>query len=163
MNLDLRGIIDNPGGKISFEYEPDIKDIVFDSIVDFPIKPKVKGNITNKAGVLSLSAYIEALCRCVCARCIKEFELPVNLHINAIISEYDEENQNTDNYFYIDDKVNLDDIIITEFLLDFDERILCDKNCAGLCQTCGVDLNKETCDCKKEVDPRFAKLAQLLE
>ena len=31
------------------------------------------------------------------------------------------------------------------------------------CPGCGVNLNFEPCRCKKEVDPRLAKLAQLLE
>ena len=32
-----------------------------------------------------------------------------------------------------------------------------------LCPGCGADLNVEPCRCKKEIDPRLAKLAQLLE
>ena len=32
-----------------------------------------------------------------------------------------------------------------------------------LCPGCGVDLNQGSCTCKKEVDPRLAVLARLLE
>ena len=33
----------------------------------------------------------------------------------------------------------------------------------GLCSGCGANLNREACRCKKAVDPRLAKLAQLLQ
>jgi len=37
---------------------------------------------------------------------------------------------------------------------------LCKESCLGLCVTCGVNLNEETCNCKKEIiDPRLADLA----
>ena len=31
-----------------------------------------------------------------------------------------------------------------------------------LCPGCGANLNRETCRCKKQVDPRLAALAKLL-
>ncbi|MEN6480109.1 MAG: DUF177 domain-containing protein [Anaerolineales bacterium] len=40
---------------------------------------------------------------------------------------------------------------------------LCRPDCKGLCPTCGVDLNVETCHCHLvKVDPRLAALAGLL-
>jgi uncharacterized protein len=162
MYLDLRSIIDIPGGKIEFDYEPDMSDETFDSITSFITLPHVIGNVLNRAGVLTLTAQLDAVCKCVCARCLKEFECPINMQITAYITEENEESQNTDNYFYKDDKVNLDEIIITELHLNIDEIILCQEDCLGLCQKCGSDLNKGLCGCKKDVDPRLAKLAELL-
>ena len=49
------------------------------------------------------------------------------------------------------------------FVLHLDTKNLCSPDCKGLCPGCGADLNREPCRCKKEVDPRLAKLAQLLE
>ena len=40
---------------------------------------------------------------------------------------------------------------------------LCRADCSGLCQECGVDLNKENCTCGEGTrDPRWAGLAALL-
>ena len=44
-----------------------------------------------------------------------------------------------------------------------DTKNLCSPDCKGLCPGCGANLNHEACRCKKAVDPRLAKLAQLLE
>lgn len=41
---------------------------------------------------------------------------------------------------------------------------LCQQNCQGLCQECGVDLNKENCVCSgAAIDPRWSALAALLD
>ena len=41
---------------------------------------------------------------------------------------------------------------------------LCDKDCKGLCQSCGENLNERTCDCKHEkIDPRFEALKDLFK
>ena len=43
-------------------------------------------------------------------------------------------------------------------------RPLCKSDCAGLCQECGQNLNEADCGCETDdIDPRFAKLRELLE
>ena len=49
------------------------------------------------------------------------------------------------------------------FILDMDTKTLCSEDCKGLCPHCGADLNLGPCSCKKDVDPRLAVLAKLLE
>ena len=44
-----------------------------------------------------------------------------------------------------------------------DGKHLCSEDCKGLCPTCGKDLNEGPCGCGKEVDPRLAVLAKLLD
>jgi uncharacterized protein len=40
--------------------------------------------------------------------------------------------------------------------------IVCRDDCAGLCPSCGTDLNAETCDCTTDTsDPRWAGLADI--
>lgn len=41
-------------------------------------------------------------------------------------------------------------------------KILCAADCAGLCQSCGKNLNRGACDCpKEEIDPRWSALMDL--
>jgi uncharacterized protein len=41
-------------------------------------------------------------------------------------------------------------------------KSLCREDCAGLCPTCGKDLNQGKCGCKQEeLDPRWAELLKL--
>ena len=54
-------------------------------------------------------------------------------------------------------------IVWEQFVLALPPNPLCRPDCKGLCPGCGVNLNREPCRCKKQVDPRLAKLASLLQ
>jgi len=161
MLLDLREIIGVPGGKVSFDFEPDMSQAASGSVSRIKKPTRVAGNVINSAGVLTFSANVDAICVCICARCLKEFERPVHKRISANLTEGGE-GENPDGYFLQGDKVDADEIIVTEFILSMDDTVLCSEDCAGLCQNCGSDLNNEPCKCKKEIDPRLAILSQLL-
>ena len=162
MILDLREIIGVPGGKVSFDFEPDMSDAAGGSINMIRKPARAAGNVTNSAGVLTFSANIDATCVCVCARCLKEFDYPVHKKISAYITEGGE-GENPDGYFLQGDKIDANEIVVTEFILDMDDTLLCNEDCAGICQNCGSDLNIEPCVCKKEIDPRLAVLSQFLD
>lgn len=58
------------------------------------------------------------------------------------------------------DEVDLAPILFEQIQLNVPMRPLCREECAGLCPTCGADLNQGRCDCVNEtVDPRWAGLA----
>jgi len=162
MLLDLREIIGVPGGRVSFDFEPDMSDAASGSVVRIKKPARAAGNVMNRAGVLTFSANVDATLICVCARCLKEFEYPVHKQISANLTEGGE-GEDSDGYFLQGDEVDIGEIVVTEFILNMADRLLCDENCAGLCQYCGSDLNSESCACKKETDPRLAILSQLLE
>ena len=163
MLLDLREIIGVPGGKVSFSCEPDLSDAAFGSVIRISEPSRAAGNVVNRAGTLTFSANVDALCICVCARCLKEFELPVHQRITVNLTEGGEDGGDPDGYFLQGDKVDAGEIIHTEFVLHLDQRFLCRSDCAGLCQICGADLGSGPCTCKAEIDPRLAALGQLLD
>ena len=162
MLLDLREIIGVPGGKVLFDFEPDMSEAASGSVSRIKKPARAAGNVTNSAGVLTFSANVDATCVCVCARCLKDFELPVHKHISANLTEGGE-GENPDGYFLQGDMVDADEIVVTEFILDMEDTILCREDCEGICQNCGADLNIAPCKCEKEIDPRLAILSQLLD
>ena len=163
MLIDLREIIGVPGGSVRFDYEPDMSNAAFGSIARIKQPSRAAGNVVNSAGVLTFSANADAVCVCVCARCLKEFDYPVHKHISAYLTEGGEDGEDPDGYFLQGDMIDADEIIVTEFVLDMDERLFCKEDCAGLCERCGSDLNEGPCSCKKETDSRLAVLGQLLD
>ena len=148
---------------MTFDREPDLSDAASGSIVRIKKPSRAAGSVVNNAGALTFSAIVDAVCVCVCARCLKEFEYPVHQQISAYLIEKGEETDHPDNYFLQGNGVDADEIIITEFILGLDQRFLCKEDCAGLCEKCGADLNEGLCACGKETDPRLAVLGQLLE
>ena len=163
MLLDLHEIIGVPGDSVSFEYEPDLSDAALGSVVRVKQPSRAAGNVKNRAGALTFSAIVDAVCICVCARCLREFESPVHQQITAYLTEGGEDGDDPDSYLLHGDMVDVDEIVITEFILALDDRNLCREDCAGLCDSCGADLNEGPCGCGKEVDSRLAVLGQFFE
>ena len=163
MTLDLREVIGVPGQSVSFEYEPDINTVVFDSIIGIKDIPHVTGTVQNRAGVLVFEAELEASVICSCSRCLTQFTKDISRAIRAFLSVNKTAEEDPEYYYIEDAALNPDVIISTELLLDLEQRQLCREDCKGLCLKCGADLNEGECGCKPEIDPRLAALGQLLD
>ena len=74
-----------------------------------------------------------------------------------------EDEENDEIYLLEDGGIELDEVFSTACILNLDGKHLCSEDCKGLCGKCGADLNKGPCGCKKELDPRLAVLAKLLD
>jgi uncharacterized protein len=67
-----------------------------------------------------------------------------------------------DAFEIVGDQIDLGAMIRENILLDAPIAPLCRPDCAGLCPTCGIDLNTASCDCVATViDPRWEALSQL--
>jgi uncharacterized protein len=161
MRLDLRSIV-NEAGYVSFDYEPYIGDLHFDSISKV-LKPlRAVGKVTNSAGVLTLKGCATVSLLCVCDRCGGEFQTDREIELDALLSAELQDKENPDIYLLDGDYADLDEIIITAFVFSLESKTLCREDCKGICQTCGKNLNNGPCGCKNEPDSRLAVLKQLL-
>jgi uncharacterized protein len=162
MRLDLREIIYVPGASAPFDFSPDLSGAVSGSVRGIK-QARAAGRIRNSAGVLVLSADIDAELECTCARCLREFDRSIHMHVENTLSDREEAGENPDIYVFEGDHVDVGDVIASDFILILDERILCREDCKGLCPDCGADLNDGPCACKKKIDPRLAALGRLLD
>ena len=162
MLLNLREIIEVPGASVSFECEPDSDNLDFPSVAGYISLPHAEGTVFNEAGVLRLTGTVTAEMRCICDRCGDEFESTKVTELEATIVE--EDTGVDPELFILDgDSVDIDEIVSTLFILDMETKFLCREDCKGLCTRCGKNLNLGPCGCRKQLDPRFAVLEQLLD
>ena len=55
--------------------------------------------------------------------------------------------------------LDLKEVAENSIYLELPFKKLCNEDCKGLCQSCGVNLNNETCSCEDlDIDPRLAGL-----
>ena len=97
-----------------------------------------------------------------CARCLEETSVPVDLELEELYVYPAEPGA----AFVVTEDGNLDlaPLIREEAIVSVPQTALCRPNCAGLCPTCGANLNDGPCDCNQDViDPRFAALQKLLD
>jgi len=100
-----------------------------------------------------------------CARCTGKFELPVNEKFHEILlagskekRKFDDSMSNMSDPDIFVSEIRSNDYEIGELLHEIialaePPKALCKEECVGLCFSCGVDLNSESCDCanKKNV------------
>ncbi|MEG2372051.1 MAG: DUF177 domain-containing protein, partial [Hydrogenoanaerobacterium sp.] len=61
-------------------------------------------------------------------------------------------------------KLDLDELALSDVILELPSKVLCKESCKGLCPICGVNLNEESCTCtQKRIDPRLEILSKFLE
>ena len=162
MLLNLREIIEVPGASVPFVCEPDTDNLDFPSVAGYISLPHAEGTVFNEAGVLRLTGTVTAEMRCICDRCGDEFESTKVTELEATIVE--EDTGVDPELFILDgDSVDIDEIVSTLFILDMETKFLCREDCKGLCSRCGKNLNLGPCGCRKQLDPRFAVLEQLLD
>ena len=76
--------------------------------------------------------------------------------------KYDDEDELEDVILYENDELNLEEYIWSQVVSSLPMKTLCSNDCKGLCPTCGVDLNTQSCDCMgNTIDPRLEKLKEL--
>ena len=162
MRLNLREIIEIPGASLPFECELETDGLDFPSVVGYSAAPSAVGRVYNEAGVLRLEGTLTADMVCVCDRCGSEFESTKETVLDAVIVEEDT-GVNPELFILDGDEIDLSDILSTLFILDMETKFLCREDCKGLCDRCGKNLNLGPCGCRKQLDPRFAVLEQLLD
>lgn len=163
MRLDLRPILRTPGASLPFQFQLDLSGMDFYGARPFAHPVRVSGAVRNMAGALSLEGTAETTLELTCDRCLKPFSQPLALPVSTLLAEELEDEENDEIVLLQDGAADLDEIFTTALVLSMDAKHLCSEDCKGLCPTCGADLNLGPCQCRKEPDPRFAALAQLLD
>ncbi|MCI8808459.1 MAG: DUF177 domain-containing protein [Oscillospiraceae bacterium] len=164
MRLDLKPLAQQPGGALPFAFQMDLSEVEWYGGKPFAQPVRVEGQVRNRAGALELKARLDTVLSLTCDRCAKPFQREKTVEHGTLLA-FELANGESDDIVELDRDggLELDELMREVFLLEMDTKNLCSQDCRGLCPGCGADLNVETCRCKREIDPRWAKLSQLLE
>ena len=164
MKLNLKRFAQEPGAALPFDYEMDLSQVEWNGQRPFSHGVHIKGKVRNMAGAMLLNVRLSTVLSLLCDRCAQPFEKEKTVEYETLLA-FELENGESDEIVLLDKDgvLELDELMQEVFLLEMDTKNLCSEDCRGLCSGCGADLNHELCRCKKEIDPRLAKLAQLLE
>ena len=163
MLFDVKQILHSPGKELGFQFEMDLSDVEFGGRCPISRPVQVEGKVRNSADVLELTLTARTTLDAMCDRCGKEFLQDKTIPYTCLLAEELENEDNDEIVLLEDGKVDVGDLARTAFILGMDTKTLCSEDCKGLCPRCGADLNLGPCSCEKEVDPRLAVLAKLLE
>jgi uncharacterized protein len=128
-----------------------------------PVPEKVKAElaITQASTGTVFELRFRAALYGPCQRCLGE--ATVERSISA--REYQANRPDSDELrspYVVEDRLDLSAWARDALALELPEQILCREACAGLCPTCGKDLNVEPHEhTEREPDPRWAALVEL--
>src|SRR5690606_28827067 len=101
---------------------------------------------------------IETVVATECRRCLQPVSVRVRDQVDLLyepLSEADEEALGGEVYPLPErgDQLDLTDALREQLVLRVPDYVLCSDTCAGLCPSCGADLNRTSCDCVPEREP----------
>ena len=161
MLLDLRSVFETEGSKKEFSEELDEREYELFGTKPFVERISVRGEVTNRAGVVTLSVQVSFPLRVACDRCLEEFTRQYDYTFtHTLVQQLQDEWQD---YILVEDgMLDLEELILSDILLELPTKLLCKEDCKGLCPHCGCNLNHQSCDCNKAYhDPRWDVLNTL--
>ena len=162
MRLNLREIIHVPGASVPFDFTLDLTQEEFFGEHPITQPVHVEGTVKNIADVLVLEGQAASVLDYTFDRCMGGFSREKVVRLSFLLAEEIEGEEDGDIVLLDDGEIDVGDLAYTAFILDMDTKHLCSEDCKGLCSGCGANLNQEPCRCKKQADPRWAALEQLL-
>lgn len=135
----------------------------YDGVFPFVSPVCLKGKITNTAGMVEINAVASFDFVAPCDRCAAETKKHFDVEIkHGLVSALNDEDN--DDYIVVSDmQLEIDALTLEDIYLFLPSKYLCKEDCKGLCTKCGTNLNEKSCNCKKDVDPRWEALLGLLD
>ena len=152
MKIDLRQIFSIAGESRNFRACIDMD--VLDSIKgwSFTAPVRLSGRVSNRAGVVTLDYTAEFSLNVLCDRCLKKSVRDSVMHFSHTVIPAEAVGDSDDDDYYVraeGQSIELNDVAVTDILLELPSKNLCREDCKGLCPVCGCDLNEGPCDCPK--------------
>lgn len=148
MVINLKQLFNIVGDSKYIDYSVSVDELSGISGVNFDAPVEIKGRIYNRAGVVYLKYSVDFTLLMLCDRCLRELKNNYHFDFEHIVVQ--SVSIDNDEYIVADgESINMNDIAVTDLLLQLPSKFLCSEECRGLCMVCGCDLNESECDCLK--------------
>jgi uncharacterized protein len=106
-------------------------------------------------GGVSVTGTVHASWTGACRRCLAPASGTLRLPVREL---YTDEGDGEETYPLSGDEVDLEPLVRDAVLLELPQAPLCRPDCRGLCPSCGVNRNEESCGCEAPRDLRWGAL-----
>lgn len=121
-------------------------------------------DVTRTSEGVYLSGQLQTATAVTCVRCLNDTLAPVSVSLDELLFYPPNEAPPGELFIGEDGYIDLAPLVRELTILELPIHPLCKTDCQGLCQECGTNLNEKDCGCTiDEIDPRLAKLKELLE
>ena len=164
MLIDISELVSCADKEITKEVPIEMQTFV-SRLGEFPItrKAPIDIRIANRDGKwLLIQGDVDLTVSIPCSRCLEEVPTDIRFRVDKELkldgpAVSDEEMEELD--YLVGLNLDIDKLIYGEILVNWPMKVLCRKDCKGICRVCGLNLNNATCDCQRtEPDPRMAAI-----
>lgn len=128
----------------SREVPIDVNHLKIDDLTVKELTSLVKISRTREGLLLQVTA--DARVETECSRCLVDFFLPIQVTFEELYQFPSRFREDTDLVLPDDGYIDLRPIYREYLILALPMKRLCRPECKGLCEVCGADLNKGTCE-----------------
>ena len=152
----------------TFRFALDLTGLELGGVKPFCAPVQAAAEIGGVAGAVQLKLSVEYTVSMPCDRCGRQTDKTFrrvfeHLLVRQLSDEQEAANREEEYVVVPDERLDLDELLREDILLDLPTKFLCRDDCKGLCPKCGKDLNEGDCDCdRREIDPRLEILKSLL-
>lgn len=148
MIINLKQLFNIVGETKDFGYSIPVSELSDISGVGFASPVDISGKLINRAGVVYLKYSVSVTLVQLCDRCLRELKNDYRFEFeHIVVSSVSNDN---DEYIVADgESIDMNEIAVTDMLLQLPSKFLCSEDCKGLCMVCGCDLNESECNCLK--------------
>jgi DUF177 domain-containing protein len=129
-----------------------------------PGSVQVEGSLTvdNLENRFLLKGKLKATGDTQCGRCLEAFTFVWDVPVEIMVLRNQDSKEGHDDTLVLHQsrgEVDLREALVECVVLACPLSAVCRDDCQGICLSCGIDKNKQSCDCKDEdYDPRWAAL-----
>ena len=147
MILQLKRLFERAGDQKDIGSEIPLEELgEFVGCGSFVTPISLSGKVQNIAGMVSLDYSAEVTVRRQCDRCLDEFDREYRFGFSHILSR-DESSLNDESVFCPGGVLNMNELVISDLLVELPTKAVCRDDCKGLCPRCGKNLNHGSCGC----------------
>lgn len=148
-----------------FSHSLDLSSVKFWGERPFSKPVEVNGTAGCRSGIYTVRYAAELETTGTCSRCLVPVTQAISREYEHTVLVDPEDDDIADDFILAEGgELDLDELVISDLLLDFGGVTLCKEDCRGLCPKCGKNLNEGGCGCVlTEPDTRFGVLRQFLD
>ena len=150
--------IETTAGELGFEEDEETSLL-------FPEKISADIEVQKQSDRYYIKTKLSTIAHFLCDRCLSDFNRDITSSFQLYYLKGVQDKVSDSSYRFLsanENEIDLTEDVIENLLLTVPMKKLCKDGCLGLCPSCGVNLNKKKCSCKREkIDPRWEKLKNL--
>lgn len=165
MKIDCKKYFLSDDLRETVEYDMDLSQVEGNGVKPFQTPVRVRADLQSFSGSVVLEARLHYTMVMPCDRCFEDTAVEkIVCFSHMLVRELNGE-EDDDAYILVpDERLDLDELLTEDLLLDMPSKFLCSPDCKGICPQCGANRNKENCTCETaQIDPRLEALKSLLE